>query len=135
MKKNRTVKVDKRRGKITFLSLGWKEGTLQDAETKKKYSFDPQYAADLRNIETPNIIRTDIFFELCTIEKTSEILLELQEKGADLVELGIPYSDPLADGPIIQLSASRALKSGTTAKKVIKLLESLKGKLHIPIIL
>ena len=69
------------------------------------------------------------------IEITSDILLKLQEKGADLIELGIPYSDPLADGPIIQLSASRALKSGTNLKKVIKLLESLRGKLHIPIIL
>ena len=69
------------------------------------------------------------------IEITSEILLKLQENGADLIELGIPYSDPLADGPIIQLSASRALKSGTTPKKVINLLESLKGELNIPIIL
>ena len=69
------------------------------------------------------------------IEITSEILLELQENGADLIELGIPYSDPLADGPIIQLSASRALKSGTTPRKVITLLESLKGKLNIPVIL
>ena len=69
------------------------------------------------------------------IEKTSEILLKLQEKGADLIELGIPYSDPLADGPIIQFSASKALKSGTTAIKVIQLLESLKKKLHIPVIL
>ncbi len=69
------------------------------------------------------------------IETTSEILLKLQEKGADLIELGIPYSDPLADGPVIQLSASRALNSGTTPKKVIQLLESLKGKLNIPIIL
>ncbi len=66
---------------------------------------------------------------------TSEILLKLQENGADLIELGIPYSDPLADGPIIQIAASRALKSGTTPRKVIKLLESLKGKLNIPIIL
>ena len=69
------------------------------------------------------------------IEITSEILLKLQEKGADLIELGIPYSDPLADGPIIQLSASRALNSGTTSKKVFQLLASLKGKLNIPIIL
>ncbi len=69
------------------------------------------------------------------IETTSEILLKLQEKGADLIELGIPYSDPLADGPVIQLSASRALKSGTTPNKVIQLLESLKGKLNVPIIL
>jgi len=69
------------------------------------------------------------------IEITSEILLKLQENGADLVELGIPYSDPLADGPVIQLAASRALKSGTTTRKVITLLESLEGKLNIPIIL
>ena len=69
------------------------------------------------------------------IEKTSEILLKLQEKGADLIELGIPYSDPLADGPIIQFSASKALKSGTSAIKVIHLLESLKKKLRIPVIL
>jgi len=69
------------------------------------------------------------------IEITSEILLKLQENGADLIELGIPYSDPLADGPVIQVAASRALKSGTNLKKVIALLESLKGKLNIPIIL
>tara|TARA_B100000900_G_scaffold359670_1_gene331313 strand:+ start:135 stop:977 length:843 start_codon:yes stop_codon:yes gene_type:complete len=69
------------------------------------------------------------------IEITSQIILELQENGADLIELGIPYSDPLADGPIIQLAASRALKSGTTLRKVITLLESLKDKLNIPIIL
>ncbi len=42
------------------------------------------------------------------IETTAEILLKLQEKGADIIELGIPYSDPLADGPIIQYSASKA---------------------------
>ena len=69
------------------------------------------------------------------IEITSEIILRLQENGADLIELGIPYSDPLADGPVIQVAASRALKSGTNPRKVITLLESLKGKLNIPIIL
>jgi len=69
------------------------------------------------------------------IEITSEILLKLQENGADLIESGIPYSDPLADGPVIQMAASRALKSGTNLRKVIKLLESLKDKLNIPIIL
>jgi len=69
------------------------------------------------------------------IEITSEILLKLQENGADLIELGIPYSDPLADGPVIQVAASRALKSGTSLRKVIRLLDSLKGKLNIPIIL
>ena len=70
-----------------------------------------------------------------TLEVTSKILLELQEKGADFIELGIPYSDPLADGPIIQLAASRALKSGTTLTQVLDLLKTLKGKLKTPVIL
>tara|TARA_Y100001968_G_scaffold325858_1_gene367853 strand:+ start:744 stop:1544 length:801 start_codon:yes stop_codon:yes gene_type:complete len=70
-----------------------------------------------------------------SLEITSKILLTLQNKGADIIELGIPYSDPLADGPIIQLSASRALKSGTTISSVIKLLGTLKDKLKIPIVL
>ena len=69
------------------------------------------------------------------LQVTSEVLLTLQDKGADFIELGIPYSDPLADGPIIQLSASRALRSGTTPRKVLSLLENLKGKLNIPVIL
>ena len=70
-----------------------------------------------------------------TLEITNKILMKLQESGADLIELGIPYSDPLADGPIIQLSASRAIKSGTSLSKVLDLLKNLKGKLNIPIIL
>ena len=70
-----------------------------------------------------------------TLELTSEILLTLQNNGADLIELGIPYSDPLADGPIIQLSASRALSGGTSPLKVLSLLTNIKDKLKIPIIL
>ena len=70
-----------------------------------------------------------------SLDITYEILLKLEEKGADFIELGIPYSDPLADGPIIQLSASRALKSGTSMAKVLDLLKTLKGKLNTPVIL
>ena len=70
-----------------------------------------------------------------SLELTSEILLTLQDQGADLIELGIPYSDPLADGPIIQLAASRALSAGTTPLKVLSLLTKIKDKLKIPIIL
>ncbi len=69
------------------------------------------------------------------LETSAEILLKLQESGADMIELGIPYSDPLADGPIIQLSASRALSSGTSLDSVFDMLAKLKGKLSIPIIL
>ena len=69
------------------------------------------------------------------LDITYKILLKLQDKGADFIELGIPYSDPLADGPIIQLSASKALKSGTSLTKVLELLNNLKDKLHVPVIL
>ncbi len=69
------------------------------------------------------------------LETTAKILLELQANGADMIELGIPYSDPLADGPIIQLAASRALSAGTSADKVFKMLSDLRDELEIPIIL
>ncbi len=65
---------------------------------------------------------------------TSEILLRLQDEGADLIELGIPYSDPLADGPVIQAAASRALNSGTTPRRVLEMLSKLRSQLSIPIV-
>ena len=66
---------------------------------------------------------------------TADVLLSLQGSGADMVELGMPYSDPLADGPVIQAAASRALSAGTTPKRVLDMLRSLKGQLSIPVIL
>ena len=69
------------------------------------------------------------------LKTTSQILLRLQDEGADIIELGIPYSDPLADGPVIQASASRALQSGTTPLRVFEMLSKLKEKLSIPVIL
>ena len=69
------------------------------------------------------------------LETTAKILLELQAIGADMIELGIPYSDPLADGPIIQLAASRALSAGTSPDRVFKMLSELRDLLTIPIIL
>jgi tryptophan synthase alpha chain len=69
------------------------------------------------------------------LEGTRASLLALQASGADLIELGIPYSDPLADGPVIQAAASRALASATTPGRVLEMLASLKGELTIPLIL
>ena len=66
---------------------------------------------------------------------TRAALLALQSAGADMIELGIPYSDPLADGPVIQAAASRALASATTPGRVLEMLSSLKGELQIPVIL
>ena len=69
------------------------------------------------------------------LETSAELLLELQKKGADIIELGIPYSDPLADGPVIQASAARALKAGTTPSRVFEMLFNLRSKLSVPVIL
>ena len=69
------------------------------------------------------------------LERTRAALLALQAAGADMIELGIPYSDPLADGPVIQAAASRALASATTPGKVLEMLASLRGELTIPVIL
>ncbi|KEF42000.1 MAG: tryptophan synthase subunit alpha [Cyanobium sp. CACIAM 14] len=66
---------------------------------------------------------------------TAASLLALQTAGADLIELGIPYSDPLADGPVIQGAAGRALASGTTPRRVLEMLESLRGQLGLPVVL
>jgi tryptophan synthase alpha chain len=70
-----------------------------------------------------------------SLQITAETLLALQRGGADLIELGIPYSDPLADGPVIQQAASRALAAGTTPSRVLDLLASLRGQLQIPVVL
>ncbi|MEB3320736.1 MAG: tryptophan synthase subunit alpha [Cyanobium sp.] len=66
---------------------------------------------------------------------TRSTLLALQAAGADLIELGIPYSDPLADGPVIQAAASRALAAGTTPARVLDMLSSLRGELTTPVVL
>src|SRR5437870_3785191 len=61
--------------------------------------------------------------------KTSEkILLGLPEAGADLIEIGMPFSDPMADGPAIQASSLRALKSGHTMKKTLELVRTLRTR-------
>ena len=66
---------------------------------------------------------------------TADVLLSLQANGADMVELGIPYSDPLADGPVIQASAQRALDAGSTPARVLEMLTGLKDRLTTPVIL
>jgi tryptophan synthase alpha chain len=61
-----------------------------------------------------------------SLERTKEIVLLFEECGADIVELGVPFSDPLADGPTIQRASERALKSGVTLRKVISLVSELR---------
>lgn len=66
---------------------------------------------------------------------TAEIIGALDESGADMIELGIPFSDPMADGPTIQASSERALRAGTTLEGVLKLVKSLRAKTEMPVIL
>ncbi len=66
---------------------------------------------------------------------TKALALEMAEQGADLLELGIPFSDPLADGPTIQAASCRALKAGTHLQEVLQLAGKLRQKTEIPLIL
>ncbi|NWF75745.1 MAG: tryptophan synthase subunit alpha [Nitrospirae bacterium] len=70
-----------------------------------------------------------------SIEKTEEILHLFKECGADIVELGVPFSDPLADGPTIQRASERALQNGITLRKIISFVRNIRQNLHIPIVL
>lgn len=65
---------------------------------------------------------------------TKKIVLALERSGADIIELGIPFSDPLADGPTIQAASARALKNGASLKKIFRMAGALRMKTDIPIV-
>ena len=69
------------------------------------------------------------------LEVTKSLVLELEKRGADVVELGVPFSDPIADGPVIQRSSQRALKEGTCLLKILELVRELRQKTEIPLLL
>ena len=64
------------------------------------------------------------------LNSTLEVMKALQENGADIIELGMPYSDPLADGPVIQQSSSIALANGMTIKKLFEQLKDFKKSIY-----
>lgn len=70
-----------------------------------------------------------------SLDKTKETVLMLEQSGADIVELGVPFSDPLADGPTIQRAAERALSAGVTLQKVLKFVSNLRQQTKIPVVL
>jgi len=70
-----------------------------------------------------------------SLDATHKFVLALAEAGADVIELGIPFSDPLADGPTIQRASERALKSGTTLAQVIDLVREIRKSSEVPIVL
>jgi len=68
-------------------------------------------------------------------EQTPEIVAALERGGVDLIELGVPFSDPIADGPVIQRAAARALQAGTTVPKVLDMARAIRKKSEIPLLL
>lgn len=82
----------------------------------------------------------DVLNVYCTagyphLNSTRNVLRALQEAGADLVELGMPYSDPLADGPVIQASGTQALANGMSIAVLFQQLKGLRDELSIPVVL
>ncbi|QDZ39420.1 tryptophan synthase subunit alpha [Euhalothece natronophila Z-M001] len=69
------------------------------------------------------------------LETTAKALPLLDRAGADFIELGVPYSDPLADGPVIQAAATRALKRGVKLGNVLEVVETVRDQLRSPIVL
>lgn len=70
------------------------------------------------------------------LRTTESLVPEIERAGADIIELGVPFSDPIADGPTIQRASERALRSGTTLKKVMATVKRLrKKKVSIPVII
>lgn len=94
------------------------EKTFRDLKKKGKKAFIPYIMAG-----DPDL------------EKTKEVILTFGNVGADAVELGIPFTDPLADGPTIQRAAERALRAGVTLRKVIGFVREIRQLTHIPIVL
>src|SRR3989442_9685850 len=69
-----------------------------------------------------------------TLEDTEAYVQQLAQAGADIIELGVPFSDPIADGPVIQQAAERALRSGTTLKKILATVRLLRTKTQVPLV-
>lgn len=68
-------------------------------------------------------------------ERTASLVAALERGGADLIELGVPFSDPIADGPVIQRGAERALKAGTTLAGVLRIAKEIRRESEIPLLL
>ena len=70
-----------------------------------------------------------------TLARTAEVLRALDRGGADVLEVGVPFSDPLADGPVIQRATERALAGGTTLAGVLDLIASIRAELRAPVVI
>lgn len=66
---------------------------------------------------------------------TKDLIFQLEEMGADLLELGVPFSDPMADGPTIQRASFRSLKGGTSLRKTLRMVEEIRKDVRVPLVL
>ncbi|MBP5760985.1 MAG: tryptophan synthase subunit alpha [Verrucomicrobia bacterium] len=69
------------------------------------------------------------------LDSTGDVILTLQRRGISMIEVGIPFSDPMADGPVIQNAATQALKNGMTLRKLFEQLRAIKDQVRIPLVL
>lgn len=69
-----------------------------------------------------------------SLTDTEQLVLELEKAGADIIELGVPFSDPIADGPVIQQAAERALRSGTTLRGILSMVARVRVHSQIPLV-
>jgi len=70
-----------------------------------------------------------------TLDGTTDVILTMQRRGISMIEVGIPFSDPMADGPVIQNAATTALKNGMTLQRLFDQLKAIKDEVHIPLVL
>ena len=70
-----------------------------------------------------------------SLQETEQLVVALEQAGADIIELGVPFSDPIADGPVIQQAAERALRSGTTLRSILSMVIRLRARTQIPLVL
>lgn len=99
---------------------------------QKKYMSRIQELFKRKNKAVLNVYCTAGYPQL---NSTRTILKSLQDNGADLVELGMPYSDPLADGPVIQASGTKALENGMTIAVLFEQLAGFRNEINVPVIL
>ena len=69
------------------------------------------------------------------LDDTEQIIVDLEKSGVDFIEIGLPFSDPLADGPTIQESSTKALRNGMTTQKLFDQLKEIRSKVEIPLII
>lgn len=69
------------------------------------------------------------------IETSKQIVLTLAKNGADIIELGVPFSDPMADGPTIQMSSQRALEKGVSLKAILEMVRNIRKQTDVPVVL